>query len=527
MGQRVEWPIIEGLMPTRSTTMDGPARPADALALKAVVALAGAVLMALEILGSRVLAPSYGSSVYVWGSLISTFLVALALGYALGGRAADRRPSLAALSTVLSAAAVLVLPCVAWAPWILASIGRTGWDARWAALFAATVLFLPPSIAMGMVTPFAVRIGIRRMETAGTVSGGYSALSTAGSIVGTLLTTFFLIPNFAVDMLLLGLAATLVLCALALVRTRASITIAALGGLTWILAAAAEAPPGSVSGEIILVRRDTPYHHILVKQLDTTRWFRFDNLTQSAVNLAHPDRSVAGYDEALLLAFAFRPEIRRICVIGLGGGVFPRAVSRIQPSAEVESVEIDPVVRDIAIEYFLYRESDHLRTVIEDGRVFLSRPGPAYDLIVLDAFNSTGVPFHLTTREFFEAVRRRLSPDGIFAANFLGKLMGKDGRLFWATYRTVRRQFGQVYVSNPEIKAGRGVPPGNVMVFATVSADPENLATIEQHAAALGARWKLSNIGRFADALTHSPEPPPGIPELTDAYAPVEALQHF
>lgn len=494
--------------------------------LRIVVAAAGAVLMALEILGSRILAPSYGSSVYVWGSLISTFLVALSVGYALGGRIADRRPSVAALSSVLSLAAVLMLPSIVWANALLGLIGGFAWDVRWSALAAAIVLFLPPSLAMGMVTPFGVRIGIRRMEAAGTVSGGYSALSTVGSIVGTLAATFLLIPVFPVDVLLISLAATLLLCAGILVRDRASAVVAVFAMLTLGTAVLARLPPAPIGGETVLLRRDTPYHHIAVTQLDSSRWMRFDTLTQSGVNLAHPDRSVVGYDEALLASLAFRPGIRRICVIGLGGGSFPRAMARMRPEAEIDTVEIDPVVRDIALEYFLYRESERVRTVIADGRVFLARPGPAYDLIVLDAFNSTGVPFHLTTREFFETLRRRLSPDGMFAANFIGQLMGQDGRLFWATYQTIRHQFGQVYVSSPRIMAGQP-PSGNLIVYATVSADPQDLDAVRSRAAKLAERWKLRNTDSYMSSLVHSPQAPDGIPELTDAYAPVEALQNF
>lgn len=511
---------------------DRPSRePADSrremTLLRIVVAAAGAVLMALEILGSRVLAPSYGSSVYVWGSLISTFLVALSVGYALGGRIADRRPSLAALSLVLSVAAVLMLPSILWSQAVLDRIGRLGWDVRWSALAAAIVLFLPASLAMGMVTPFAVRIGIRRMEAAGTVSGGYSALSTAGSIAGTLAATFLLIPAFPVDALMVGLAATLLLCAAVLVRDRTSGAVAVLGALALGAAVLARVPPAPIGGEAVLLRRDTPYHHIVVTQLDSSRWMRFDNLTQSGVNLAHPERSLVGYDEALLASLAFRPGVRRVCVIGLGGGSFPRAFARMRPDAEIDTVEIDPVVRDIALEYFLYRESDRVRTVIADGRVFLGRDGAPYDLIVLDAFNSTGVPFHLTTREFFETVRRRLSPDGLFAANFVGQLMGEDGKLFWATYRTIQRQFGQVYVASPRIKAGLPPSMGNLIVYATVSADPLDVEGVQRRTVELGERWKLTNARHYLDALVHAPTAPDGIPELTDAYAPVEALQSF
>jgi spermidine synthase len=496
--------------------------------LQIVVFVAGAVLMALEILGSRILAPSYGSSVYVWGSLISTFLVALSVGYALGGRIADRRPSPAALSLVLAAAAVLMLPSILWPERILAWIAAFGWDVRWSALAAAVVLFLPSSLAMGMATPFAVRIAIRSMEAAGTVSGGYSALSTAGSIAGTLGATFLLIPAFPVGTLLIGLAATLVLCSAVLARDRVSAAGAVLSAVLLATAVFVRAPPAPpIGGETVLLRRDTPYHHLVVTQFDSSRWLRFDTLTQSGVNLDHPDQSVVGYDEALLAALAFRPGIRRVCVIGLGGGSLPRALARIGPEIEVDSVEVDPVVRDVAREYFLYEESERIRTVIADGRVFLAQPGPAYDLIVLDAFNSTGVPFHLTTREFFRIVRRRLGPDGIFAANFVGQLMGGEGRLFWATYETIRRRFGQVWVASPYVRDGRPPVAGNIIVFATVSTDPLELKIVQRGAAELAQRWNLRYTEDFMRSLVHAPDAPEGIPELTDAYAPVEALQNF
>ncbi len=500
----------------------------DRIWLRVAVALSGAVLMSLEILGSRVLSPNYGSSVYVWGSLITTFLLALAVGYTLGGRVADRGPSLSILSIILSSAGVLVLPAVVWGPKLLETISQIGLDARRSSLNAALILFLPPSVAMGMVvTPFAVRIATRRMEAVGSVAGGYSGLSSAGSILGTLVMTFLLIPRFPVQALLLGLSATLVLCGFLLMSDRGSIAIAVASLSACGMAAYVRGPAPRVGGEQVLLQKDTPYHHIAVTQLDTTRYLRFDNLTQSGINLARQGNPVFFQEEAFFLSFAFRPSIKRICMIGLGGGSFPRVLSNLDPGSSIETAEIDPAVRHIATEYFLYKESSRNRTFVEDGRVFLTRPGRAYDLIVLDAFNSTGVPFHLTTREFFQTVRKRLAPDGVFAANFIGKLMGRDGRLFWATYQTIRRQFGQVYLISFDLASGKKAPEANVILFATISADVISAETIDRHAKELALRWKLTQLPSMASALLHSPDPPPGTPELTDAFAPVEALQHF
>jgi spermidine synthase len=504
---------------------EGATFPARRL-IQAVVLVSGAVLMSLEILGSRVLAPKYGSSVFVWGSLITTFLIALALGYALGGRLADRYPSRSVLSAILAVGSLAILPAVAWGAPLLEKFSQLGWDVRWSSLAASLVLFLPASLAMGMVTPFAVRIAIRRMESAGSVAGGYSALSTAGSILGTLATAFLLIPAFPLPSLLLGLAGALAICSLLLAGDRRSL-LAAFGAIVTCAAVASFSGPVRYGYERVLFRKDTAYHHIAVTEFDSARYLRFDALTQSGVNIRYPDRFIYSYTEALLVPFVLRPSISRVCVIGLGGGVVPSAATRLKPGTVVDSVEIDPVVRDVAVKYFLYRESATTRTFIEDGRVFLSHAGPAYDLIVVDAFNSTGAPFHLTTREFFATAQARLTRDGVLAVNFIGQMMGKDARLFWAAYQTIRRQFGQVYLLSPEIASGNMAPRGNIILIATVSADPIDMGKLREAVGRLPAAWQRTRVPELAGELIHSPEPPPGTPELTDAFAPVEALQHY
>jgi spermidine synthase len=493
--------------------------------LQLVVFLSGAVLMSLELLGSRVLAPSFGSSIFVWGSLISVFLTALAVGYGLGGRLADRRPSPSTISMILSAAAVLILPAVQWAPPLLQALVRSGLETRWSALTASMILFLPPSLAIGMVSPFAVRLGVRQLATVGSVAGGYSALSTAGSILGTLLTAFLLIPSFPVQALLLLLAGTLAFCGLLMVRDLRSVSVAGAATLTCALSAFLQASPQEAGDEKILLVRDSAYHHIVVAEMDRIRHMRFDNLRQGAVFLDDPSRPVYAYAEGLSLAWALRPGIRRVCQVGLGTGAVPRMMTRLLPDVSVDSVEIDPVVRDIAKQYFLYEESDKVRTIVEDGRVFLARGGDPYDLIFLDAYNGTGLPFHLMTREFFQIARGRLKPEGVFAANFVGSLMGRDSRLFWASYQTIRREFGQVYILSPELAAGSTTFQGNLILLATISADPVASDDFRRRAAELGARWRLRTVRRWGDSVLRSPSPPPGMPELTDAQAPVEALQ--
>jgi spermidine synthase len=493
--------------------------------LRGVVALSGAILMALEILGSRVLAPRFGSSVFVWGALITTFLLALALGYWLGGLLADRRPEEATLSIILSAAAALVLPAIVWARPLLEALGRSGLETRWAALAASLALFLPPSLAMGMVSPVAVRIAVRELTTVGSVAGGYAALSTAGSILGTLATAFFLIPIFPVPTLLIGLSFGLAGGAL-LTSTRLPSRVAAVLALAASLAAVwTDTARGGTRHEVVLFERDTAYHHVVVTELYGIRYLRFDASTQSGMRLDRPERSLMMYDEAFFAAWAARPSIRRVCLVGLGAASFNRMLQRAIPETIVDSVEIDPVVLDVAQRFFQYRPSPRDRPIVADGRVFLSQAGEPYDLVVLDAYNASGIPFHLLTAEFFDTVRGRLSREGVFVANIAGKYMGPDSRLFWAVYRTIRRHFGQVYVMNPDLAAGRSTFQGNLILLATVSADPIPLETLREKAADLARRWNLKSLPEYAGMLIHSPEPPPGTHELTDRMAPVEALQ--
>lgn len=491
------------------------------------MALSGAILMALEILGSRVLAPRFGSSVFVWGALITTFLLALALGYWLGGRLADERPEEATLSIVLSVAAALVLPSVVWARPLLEALDRSGLETRWAALAASLVLFLPPSLAMGMVSPLAVRVAVRELATVGSVAGGYAALSTAGSIAGTLATAFFLIPAFPVPSLLLGLSFGLAAGALLTSRRLPSRAAAVLALLAFAAATWAEATRGGSHYETVLFERDTAYHHVVVTELHRTRYLRFDAGVQSAMRLDRPERSVVMYDEAFFAAWAARAGIRRVCLIGLGAASFNRMLGQAVPETVVDSVEIDPTVLEVARRYFRYTPSTRDRAVVEDGRVFLSRPGEPYDLVVLDAYNATGIPFHLLTGEFFDTVRGRLSKQGVFVANIVGKFMGADSRLFWASYRTIRRRFGQVYVMNSDLAAGRTSFQGTLVLLATVSADPIPVETLRQRARELARRWGLPSLPGYVDVIVHSPEPPPGTAELTDRMAPVEALQAY
>ncbi|HMO86489.1 MAG TPA: fused MFS/spermidine synthase, partial [Lacipirellulaceae bacterium] len=197
----------------RSTETDTSAPGQPGLML--LVFVAGAVLMGLEIVGSRLLAPHFGNSVFVWGSLISLFLIALSAGYYIGGRLADRRPSRALLNGIVIAVAASMFGIAAWARPVSEAIVHQQLGEKAGPLVASAALFLLPSVGMGVVSPFAVRLATHAVTSVGQTAGTLYALSTFGSIAGTMLTTFVLIPALGAGAILKGLAIALLATAVA------------------------------------------------------------------------------------------------------------------------------------------------------------------------------------------------------------------------------------------------------------------------------------------------------------------------
>ena len=236
--------------------------------LDAAVFLSGAALMGLEIVGSRVLAPVFGTSLFVWGALITTFLAALALGYALGGRLADRRPDPGMLAALLAGSGIVLFVVFASPQALLAALGRVSIPERFRPLVAAVILFGPPSVLMGMVTPFAVRLAAKEIATVGSASGRLSALSTAGSILGTFATAFFLIPAFATRPILFGLGATLLVASLLVPAPRtaarlAIVSLLAVGAAVSYLVVPSDAASPEPAGKVVY-EKETAYHHLRV-----------------------------------------------------------------------------------------------------------------------------------------------------------------------------------------------------------------------------------------------------------------------
>src|SRR5215813_6468482 len=437
--------------PAESTA--GSSDAAAAVTIYAVAFVTGAIVMSFEMLGSRYLNPYFGSGIYTWAALISTVLIALMAGYFLGGALADRTasPAVLALTVIIGSLYLLALPSFAQAilEFVLAGVD----DIRAGSMISSLALMFFPVTFLGMYSPFAIRLLLRSAQRSGRVSGAVYGISTAGAIVGTLATTFLLIPTIgarAITLTLgaLGLAAGLALMALARLDRR-------VGAALVLIALAAPVVPAGRADNLIdegvrvamleradgrLAHIETPYNdvfitkrqHQLVMSFQLKGW----DYTESVSNLLDPDDLPLRYAQVMTIATIYPEAPRKILMLGLGGGSISSYLGRFMPEAAITTVEIDPGVITAAKTYFGLRETERMRYHAGDGRVFLNRNSELYDLILLDAYRGGYVPFHLLTREFYTLVKQRLTPGGAAAFNV------HDGsKLYASTVRTLGEVF--------------------------------------------------------------------------------------
>ncbi|MCE9584823.1 MAG: fused MFS/spermidine synthase [Planctomycetes bacterium] len=511
--------------------------PVSGWRLRTVVFVCGAVLMGLEMVSSRILAIHFGSSIYVWGAIISVFLAALSGGYSLGGKLADARPSFFLLNAIVFASGCWLLLIPFYAHPLCRSLVGTG--ERMGPLLGTTLVFAGPSLLMGIVSPFAVRLAAKSVEKMGNVAGQLYALSTVGSIAGTILTAFWLIPTFDIRSVTQALGAALVaLPFLVLPRTRG--IFALVLPLTIVGPAAfLSDPPETVEmrpGQRKIFEKDSPYHYVLVTEYDGFgRFLQFNNYIESGIALDPPYATRTSYTDSFQLAKIFKADPKRILVIGGGGGIGPRKFVTDDPSCEVDLVEIDPVVIEVSKKYFHLEEGPRLRIHNEDGRKFVRGAHAKYDLVVLDAYTIGGqIPFHLTTREFMQEIKSILAPGGVLLANINSSLEGTKSRILRAEQRTFSSVFDAVYVFPRPLELSERDPLStldrtktrNVMLVAlngTPAWTAERIIAAATESVRSGAPPSptfLDDARRVLPALL----PTGDVPLLTDDYAPVDTM---
>jgi spermidine synthase len=477
-------------------------------ALLPLVFVAGATTMSTEMCASRLLAPFFGASILIWANIIGLILIYLSVGYFVGGKLADRHPSLTFMARLMLLAAALVaaLPYIA-SPFLSAAVGafaHASVGAFLGSFFAVMALFSAPITLLGMASPFAVRLGVTRIEQAGQVAGRMYAVSTAGSILGTFLPVALLIPAIGTRRTMLGTAALLALAAAPAVGRRRYLLVPALiGGMALL-------PPGEVKAQPgVLFEGESAYQFVEVRKLSDGSRALFLNEGWARHSVWYPHRVLTGdyWDQFLLAPPLHGRGFTNLCMIGYAGGTVGRAYGVYWPHVRIQGVEIDPLVTEVGKRYLGLASNPEVSVAADDGRVYLETHSGRFDAVFLDAFRQPYIPFYLTTQEFWSLASARLRAGGMVMAN-VGRIKGDD-RLSRAIAGTMATRFPAVYLWHAtafnDIVVGFKRPVAGAQLRRRLEQAP---AALRPAAAIARHLWRV----------------PPSSDPLTDDRAPVEWL---
>lgn len=436
--------------------------PAPSRLLPALVFTSGMSVMAVEMTGLRLLAPYFGTSLVVTTVLIGSMMAFLSLGYWLGGRMGDRHPRLPRLAgtTAVAAAFVLALPLISQpilrgASAVLRPLveGEELADPAVAVaslvggLLATLGLLAVPVTLMGMVSPWAVRLAIVRLEDAGSAAGRLYALSTFGSILGSFLPALVLVPLLGVRRTFLFIGALLLsVSVLGLLRRGRALAVGAASLALLLL------PAGTVRPmEGLVYEGESVYHFIQVVQEpygdcpDAYHLYLNEGVGVHSVRCPDPDKEIRGVWTYMATAPLWLAEPLAdpdILIVGLAGGTIARQTLEAFPEARIVGVEIDGEVVE-AGRRFLDNEDPRIQPVVMDGRLYVQNSTRRFDVVLMDAYRQPYIPFHLVTVEFFRQVHDRLEDGGVLAVN-VASVRGVSRTLAAMIYRTMAEVFSTV-----------------------------------------------------------------------------------
>jgi predicted membrane-bound spermidine synthase len=480
--------------------------------LEIAVFLCGAVVMIFELIGSRILGPYFGNSIFVWTSLIGIILGSLSLGYYFGGKISDKNPNLQNFSLIIFISAIFIGITTLIKDNLMSILEQNLTDLKISSVISSTILFAPASLLLGMISPYAAKLKINSLNNSGSTIGNLYAISTAGSIVGTFISGFYLIPKFGTNKLLIILILTLTLTSLLTSKKFLKIKFFTLMSSIFIWAIINQLQIIAQRNNFIDI--DTTYNRVFIFdkfQKDTGKTIR-----TLAINRDLNSAIVLGSEEILYnyikfyhLAKFLNPNFQNTLMLGGGGFSFPKNFLATYPKATMDVVEIDPTIIELAKKYFNLKSDPRLNIYDEDGRIFLNKNQKKYDVIFGDAFGSHfSIPYQLTTKEAVQKEFDALTDNGSVILNIISAINGPKGEFLRAEVATYKSIFPQVYIF-PVSENKNGEIVQNIILVATKSSKLNDFHGL-----------KFDNI-RFADYLWKQIIPN-DMPILTDDYSPVE-----
>jgi spermidine synthase len=485
--------------------------------LEIIVFVSGGVVMIFELVGVRILAPHFGTSIFVWTNIIGVILGSLSLGYWLGGKVADREHTMRTLSVILMLAGAFILFDALGKDVILHVVQKIFHGVGMGSLVSSVILFTFPSVVLGMISPYAARLKMHSVDTSGETVGNLYALSTVGSIVGTFLAGFVLIPILGSTNILLALSFILISLSLVVhhektVALKIFLLIGVLGsyGIAYAVHAQ-EMQRGMFSIE-------TSYNHVRIFDSDkfgsaseSVRLMMLNTQLSSGMFL-DKDELLFDYTKFYRLGAYFKPSISSALMLGGAGYSYPKDFLSTNPQATMDVVEIDPELTKLAQRFFKLPDNDpRLRVYHDDGRIFLNQcPSSTYDVVYGDAFTSRhSLPYQMTTQEAVQKTYDCLRPDGVVLVNIISAIEGEKGEFLRAEYATFKRIFPQVYIF-PVNNSKDGIEVQNQMLVALKTDKvPDFISSNPELQSYLSHRWNKDI------ALD--------MPILTDGFSPVDS----
>lgn len=426
--------------------------------LYCTVFFTGAAVMIIELLGTRLIAPFYGASLYVWASLISVTMIALAIGYFVGGYWADRA-KLGGLALIIGLAGLLTLMIPGLVQPVLLSTDHLG--LKLGTFMSTLILFTPSLTLLGMVGPFAVKRITANLAGVGASTGSIYAVSTVGSVIGTLFLGFYLFPQVGSREIIIGLALGLFVLAfivafferhrIPLIKTLSFVSGLFLIGLVVLLVTAPLSPQQ-------LTQQDNDYQtrfereslYGWVRVIDNPslnlRLLTADASTIGAASISH-GKNVLTYQKIVEMIPSFAPNMKQALLIGQGAG---HMVSTLEHHGiSTDTVEIDPAIDEAARDHFDYIPTG--RTLIGDARYEIRKLKGPYDLIILDVFTGGSEPVHLLTHETIEQIKTLLTSQGLLALNFVAFFENGQNAALASVAKTLAQSFAHqlAFISEP------------------------------------------------------------------------------
>lgn len=484
----------------------------------ATVFTASGLLMMLEILAGRLLAPYIGVSLYTWTSIIGVILAGVSLGNWLGGVWSDRKGDERGAAIVLAICGTTCIAILLLLSVLAPYLQGFNLSALSASFIYVCGLFFAPAFLIGIITPLLTTLALKRSDRPGHIIGMMHALAAAGSILGTFLAGYWLIQYFGTRNLIIacGMAFYLLSIPFFLGHTHKRDTaIAAISIIIALLAYQREAftSPCKKESQYFCIRvvnasDMVPFGHANAMVLD--------HLMHGVNHATRPDMLVYSYVQAIdeIIRVHFDDNIASLNYFFAGGGSYthPRAVNALYPAARVTVAEIDPAVTWVAQEW-MNVDTSKMSIQHHDARLALKDSLPAsFDIVIGDVFHDVTLPYHLTTREYLQLVKSRLRPGGFYAMNIVDTDV--NPKLVKSIIKTLQSEFKYVDIwleqNQPRVLRQTYV------ISASNSRDlpPRILAT---------QGFKREWI-KVTDNILHNGTPLAELPLLTDDYVPVERL---